>query len=91
MGKIALLLSSSTNSTGVETIRGEMGTFTTVGSSTVVTNKGMLVNPEVKDDELELLSDLFKVPVKVGTANFIYNRILKMARDDGHIVPRPAK
>jgi translation initiation factor 6 len=55
---------------GVETIRGEMGTFTTVGSSTVVTNKGMLVNPEVKDDELELLSDLFKVPVKVGTANF---------------------
>ena len=55
---------------GVETVRGEMGTFSTVGSCTVVTNKGMIVNPEVSDEQIEILADLFKVPVKVGTANF---------------------
>ncbi len=55
---------------GVETIRGRIGGFATVGSVSVATSKGMLVNPETSDDEIEILKDLFKVPVKVGTSNF---------------------
>lgn len=55
---------------GVETVRGRIGTFPTVGSAAVVTNRGMLVNPEVDEDSLEILKDLFKVEIKTGTANF---------------------
>jgi translation initiation factor eIF-6, putative len=55
---------------GVETVRGRIGGFNTVGSVSVVTSKGMIVNPETSDDEIEVLKDLFKVPVKLGTSNF---------------------
>lgn len=55
---------------GVETVRGRIGGFNTVGSVSVVTSKGMMVNPETSDDEIEILKDLFKVPVKLGTSNF---------------------
>lgn len=55
---------------GVETVRGRIGGFNTVGSVSVVTSKGMIVNPETSDDEIEILKDLFKVPVKLGTSNF---------------------
>lgn len=55
---------------GVETVKGTMGIFLTVGSGSVATNRGMIVNPEVSDDDIEILRDLFKVPVGVGTANF---------------------
>ncbi|MGP6220600.1 translation initiation factor IF-6 [Caldiplasma sukawensis] len=55
---------------GVETVRGRIGAFPTVGSAAVVTNRGMLVNPEVDEDSMEILKDLFKVEIKTGTANF---------------------
>lgn len=54
----------------VETVKGRMGIFQTVGSGSVATNKGMIVNPEVSDDDIEILRDIFKVPVSAGTANF---------------------
>ena len=54
----------------VETVKGRMGIFQTVGSGSVATNKGMIVNPEVSDDDIEILKDIFKVPVSAGTANF---------------------
>ncbi|MGP6207190.1 translation initiation factor IF-6 [Cuniculiplasma sp. SKW3] len=54
----------------VETVKGRMGVFQTVGSGSVATNKGMIVNPEVSDDDIEILKDIFKVPVSAGTANF---------------------
>lgn len=55
---------------GVEVIKGTIGGIKTVGSVAVVTQKGMLVTPESSEEEQEFLSNLFKVPVKAGTANF---------------------
>ncbi|PYB69172.1 MULTISPECIES: translation initiation factor IF-6 [unclassified Thermoplasma] len=55
---------------GVETIRTTIGNILTVGSAGILTSKGMLVNPETDEDELEFLKDFFKVSVKSGTANF---------------------
>lgn len=55
---------------GVEVLRSTIGGIKTVGSVSVVTQKGMLVTPEASEEEQEFLSGLFKVPVKAGTANF---------------------
>lgn len=55
---------------GVEVIKGTIGGIKTVGSAGVVTGKGMLVTPEANDEELEFLSEYFKVQAKAGTANF---------------------
>ncbi len=55
---------------GVEVVKGTIGGIKTVGSAAVLTKKGMLVTPEASEDELKSLSELFKVPVKEGTANF---------------------
>lgn len=55
---------------GVEVVKGTIGGIKTVGSAAVLTNKGMLVTPEATEDEMRGLSELFKVPVKEGTANF---------------------
>lgn len=55
---------------GVEVIKGTIGKISTVGSAAVVTERGMLVTPEAQEDEIEFLSNLFKVPVKSGTANY---------------------
>jgi translation initiation factor 6 len=54
----------------VETERGTIAGFRTVGSAAVVTNKGLLVHPLTKPDELDHLKDLFKVPGNIGSANF---------------------
>ncbi|MEO2152396.1 MAG: translation initiation factor IF-6, partial [Thermococcus sp.] len=54
---------------GVPVERGVIADYTAVGSVGVVTNKGGLVHPEATDEELEWLSDLFKVDIYVGTAN----------------------
>lgn len=55
---------------GVEVVKGTIGGIKTVGSAAVITGKGMLVTPEATEEEMRSLSDLFKVPVKEGTANF---------------------
>ena len=55
---------------GVEVVKGTIGGIKTVGSAAVLTNKGMLVTPEATEEEMRELSELFKVPVKEGTANF---------------------
>ncbi len=49
--------------------RGIIADYMSVGSVGVVTNRGGLVHPEVTDEELEWLSDLFGVDIYVGTAN----------------------
>ncbi|WP_297458123.1 translation initiation factor IF-6 [Thermococcus sp.] len=54
---------------GVEVERGMIADYHSVGSAGVVTNRGGLVHPETTDDELEWLRDLFKVDIRVGTAN----------------------
>lgn len=55
---------------GVEVVKGTIGGIKTVGSAAVLTKKGMLVTPEASEEEMRTLSNLFKVPVKEGTANF---------------------
>ncbi len=55
---------------GVEVVKGAIGGIKTVGSAATLTKKGMLVTPEATEDEMNSLSELFKVPVKEGTANF---------------------
>jgi translation initiation factor 6 len=54
---------------GVDTVAGEIAGLPYVGSLAVATNKGILAHPLLKDDEKELLEDVFKVPVDVGTVN----------------------
>jgi translation initiation factor 6 len=54
----------------VEVVRGTVAGVNTVGSSCVVTNKGILCHPKTDEDELKDLSSLFKVPSTIGTLNY---------------------
>lgn len=54
----------------IEVIRSSIGGVKTVGSVSVLTSKGMLVTPTVKEEEMDFLRSYFKVPVNAGTANF---------------------
>jgi translation initiation factor 6 len=54
---------------GVDAVAGEIAGLPYVGSLAVATNRGVLAHPLLKDDERQLLEDMFKVPVDVGTVN----------------------
>ena len=54
---------------GVEAVPSEIAGLPYVGSLAVATNKGVLANPLLKDDERKVLESVFKVPVDVGTVN----------------------
>ena len=54
---------------GVEVIPCEIAGLPYVGSLATATNKGVLAHPLLKDTEREVLSDVLKVPVDVGTVN----------------------
>ncbi len=54
----------------VETEKGTIAGFRTVGSAAVVTNKGLLVHPLTKPYELDHLKEIFNVPGNIGSANF---------------------
>jgi len=53
----------------VEAIPAEIAGLPYVGSLAVVTNKGILAHPLLKEEEREILENVFKVPVDVGTIN----------------------
>jgi len=53
----------------VEAVPGEIAGLPYVGSLAVVTNKGALAHPLLKDSERKLLEDVLKVPVDVTTIN----------------------
>jgi translation initiation factor 6 len=55
---------------GVEVRRGTIGGLKTVGMTSSVTNRGVLVHPRMTETELAELEDLFGLPVDVGTVNF---------------------
>ncbi len=55
---------------GVEVHRMTIGGISVVGSILVVTERGGLVCPEASEDEVKMLSSIFKVPVVQGTVNF---------------------
>lgn len=54
----------------VDVRRGTIGGVKTVGMSGVATNKGLLVNPRATSSEIEILEDLFELPVDIGTTNY---------------------
>lgn len=54
----------------VEVKRGTIGGAKTVGMAGVATNKGLLVNPRATSTELEMLEELFGLPVDIGTSNY---------------------
>ncbi|WMW25363.1 translation initiation factor IF-6 [Methanolobus sediminis] len=54
----------------VEVKRGTIGGAKTVGMAGVATNKGLLVNPRATSTELEVLEELFGLPVDIGTSNY---------------------
>ncbi|AAT42792.1 translation initiation factor IF-6 [Picrophilus oshimae] len=60
---------------GVETVKGSIAGIKTVGSVAVLNDRGMLVTSEADEDEIKYLSDLFKINVKTGTANFGSNYV----------------
>lgn len=53
----------------VEVVRGEIADLPYVGSLAVATNKGVLAHPLLKDSERQVLEQVLKVPVDVGTIN----------------------
>lgn len=54
----------------VEVVKGMVAGYKTVGSVCAVTNKGILCHPATSQDELKMLSELFKVPAAIGTLNY---------------------
>lgn len=55
---------------GVEVARGTVAGIKTVGSAASVNSKGLLCHPRATAAEKKALSELFKVPVTPGTANY---------------------
>ena len=58
------------DSLGVEAQKGTIAGVKHVGSAAVVTNKGVLCHPYTTDEEKAALSELFGLPVQIGTANY---------------------
>jgi translation initiation factor 6 len=53
----------------VEIVSGEIAGLPYVGSLAAATNKGVLAHPMLKKSEYQVLRDVLKVPVDVGTIN----------------------
>ena len=53
----------------VEVFPGEIAGLPYVGSLALATNRGVLVHPMAKEEELKQLREVFKVSVEVGTIN----------------------
>ena len=54
----------------VDVVQASVAEHKTVGSTCVVTNKGVLCHPSATKDELILLKDALKVPAAIGTLNY---------------------
>ena len=54
---------------GVEAIPGEVAGLPYVGALTTATNRGVMTHPLIKPEEEELLRDVLKVHVGIGTVN----------------------
>jgi len=52
-----------------EVVTGEIGGFRTIGSVGMATNKGAILHPMAKEEELKLVEEILKVPVDIGTVN----------------------
>jgi len=54
---------------GVEVVPGSLAKLPIVGANAIATNQGAIVHPMATSSEIELLSQLLKVHVEVGTVN----------------------
>ncbi len=54
----------------VEVAEGDLAGMGVVGSVGCATNKGVLVHPKARKDELEALREFFGIPVDIGTLNY---------------------
>ena len=54
---------------GVEVVSGEIVGLPYTGSLALATNKGVLAHPLIKEEERQLLKEVLKVPVDVGSVN----------------------
>ncbi len=72
---------------GVEVVPGSIARLPIVGANTVATNKGAIVHPLATTGEIELLAQLLKVHVEVGTVNrgSPYTSLGVLANVDGMI------
>lgn len=55
---------------GVEVAEGDLAGMGVVGSVGCATNKGLLVHPKARPDEMEMLRGFFDLPVDIGTLNY---------------------
>jgi translation initiation factor 6 len=55
---------------GVEVAEGDIAGMGVVGSVGCATNRGVLVHPKARRDELEALRAFFDLPVDIGTLNY---------------------
>jgi translation initiation factor 6 len=55
---------------GVEVFRGRFKEVRTVGSSGLITKSGLVIPPNMTDEEIEELGKIFGAKGRVGTANF---------------------
>ncbi|MEM4778241.1 MAG: translation initiation factor IF-6 [Thermoplasmatales archaeon] len=55
---------------GVDVVKWSFKSIKTIGSSGLVTNKGIILPPNMSDEEIENIGKLFGVRGSVGTANF---------------------
>ncbi len=54
---------------GVEVVSGTIGKWSTVGSTSTLTNKGVLVPSICEKEEIDWIQEIFRVPVSIGTIN----------------------
>lgn len=54
----------------VEVAEGDLAGMGVVGSVACATNKGVLVHPKARPEELEALKEFFGLPVAIGTLNY---------------------
>ena len=75
----------------VEVVPGDIAGLPYVGSIATATNKGVLAHPLLRDQERDLIEEILKVPVDVGTVNggvpFIASGLL--ANDFGVLIGPP--
>jgi len=62
-------LANISDALGVEVVLGEIAGLPYVGSLATATNKGVVAHPLLKEGEQQLLREVLKVPVDVGTIN----------------------
>ena len=65
----AKTIKAISNALGVEVVPGEVAGLPYVGSLALATNRGVLAHPLLKSEEQQLLEEVLKAPVSLGSIN----------------------